>query len=151
VFVDEFGGEWEHESSYLGAALKLDCPAGKPLGQLVRTQSSPSITYRLMGWGSSRPWPPDPTAVNYAERCVCAECGSRLVGETVAELTKEVNEIHATTRSLEDTFRLRYLEQDPTPRKRASIAFRKTGPAKSAWTGPAASLARPAGGPCRPG
>ncbi|MGH3635673.1 MAG: hypothetical protein ACRDTS_16615 [Mycobacterium sp.] len=110
MFVDEFGDEWESEVAYIGAAVKLDCPAGKPVGQLVRT-GGPAITYRLLGWDRSRPWPPDPTSVNYAERCPCEVCGNRLVGETIDKLAQEVNEIHATTRSHIDTYVLRYLER----------------------------------------
>ena len=110
MYVDEFGYEWESEHSYLGAAVKLDCPAGQPISQLMRTATRPNITYLRPGWVSSRQWPPDATSVNYGEKCNCEECGGRLVGETVAKLKQQVDEIHATTKVHIDTYQLRYLE-----------------------------------------
>lgn len=56
------------------------------------------------------PWPPDPVSDVYGERCPCAVCVGRLVGDTVAAIQAEVAAQQGSMKVNEDTYWLRYLE-----------------------------------------
>jgi hypothetical protein len=112
-YIDEDGTRWEREVTYVGAGLKLACPApigGRTVSVLIRGGGD-EITYQVSEGAPRLPWPPDPTWTEYGERCGCETCAGRLVGATVDELRAEVDAITADPGALEDTYlRLRYLE-----------------------------------------
>jgi hypothetical protein len=103
----------EREVAYMGAALKLACPAsvgGRVVSTLYRTGGG-GIQYQVEGSGApGLPWPPDPTWTEYGERCRCETCAGRLVGAAVDELHAVMNGIHGDTAVNWDTYFLRYLE-----------------------------------------
>lgn len=114
AYVDEFGTEWEREVAYVGALLKLQCPApveGQVVSLLIRVGSG-NIEYQVAGSGASPlRWPPDPTWTEYGERCHCGTCAGRLVGASIDELRADMVAMNAVVTSNEDTYRkLRYLE-----------------------------------------
>jgi hypothetical protein len=112
VYVDEFGDVWEREVSYVGAGLKLACPApigGRIVSLLIRAFRD-EIEYQVFPGAPGLPWPPDPTWIDYGEICNCETCAGRLVGATVEELRAEVDDISSDDTSNADTFFLRYLE-----------------------------------------
>jgi hypothetical protein len=99
-------------TAYAGAGLKLQCPApigGRVVSLLLRAGGN-AITYVVSQGVPGLPWPPDPTAVEYGERCQCATCEGRLVGATVEELRAKVDDMDSDYTTNEDTFFLRYLE-----------------------------------------
>lgn len=101
----------DREVQYVGAGLKLACPApvgGEIVSVLVRGGGD-AITYQIPG-GPRLPWPPDPTLTEYGEPCFCQTCAGRLVGAGVEELRMELAGIAADPAALEDTYELGYLE-----------------------------------------
>ncbi|WAJ43124.1 hypothetical protein OK015_18055 [Mycobacterium sp. Aquia_216] len=99
-------------TSYVGAGLKLECPApigGRTVSLLLRT-SGDEIRYVPSQGAPGVPWPPDPTQMDYGERCGCDTCEGRLVGATVEELRAYVDRMDSDYLMNEDTYFLRYLE-----------------------------------------
>jgi hypothetical protein len=100
----------DREVEYVGAGLKLECPA--PISEIVSVLfrgGGNAITYKVPG-SQRLPWPPDPTQVDYGEPCLCDVCGGRLVGATVEELRDEIAAISSNPAELENTYTLRYQE-----------------------------------------
>jgi hypothetical protein len=82
-------------TSYVGAGLKLQCPApigGRTVSLLLRT-SGHEIRYVASQGAPALPWPPDETLADYGERCGCDTCEGRLVGATVDELRAYVDKM----------------------------------------------------------
>jgi hypothetical protein len=111
-YVDEDGIEWESKISYVGVGLKLECPNGNYVSVIIGSAADgAALRYQVLA--TRHPalrWPPHPDSTEYGERCPCDDCVGRLVGDTVAAIRAEANEIQATTKSHEDTYTLRFLE-----------------------------------------
>ena len=99
-------------TAYVGAGLKLQCPAGigGSVVSLLLRSGGDEIRYVASNGAPALPWPPDPTSTEYGERCQCQTCEGRLVGATVEELRAKVNDMDSDYATNEDTFFLRYLE-----------------------------------------
>jgi hypothetical protein len=99
-------------TDFVGAGLKLRCPAGvggSIVSLLLRTGGD-EIRYVASADAPSLPWPPDPTLTEYGERCGCQTCEGRLVGATIDELRAKVDDMDSDYVMNEDTYFLRYLE-----------------------------------------
>jgi hypothetical protein len=109
-YIDEFGDKWDSKVAHFGVALKFECPNGKYVST-VTGLGSQGMSYQVLPTGHPPlPWPPDPHSTEYSERCRCDVCAGRLVGDTVAAIIAEADEIHATMKSNEDTYTLKFLE-----------------------------------------
>lgn len=100
-------------TAHLGVGLKLDCPNGKYVS-IVTGLGSPNLHYQVVTRAPDvhppLPWPPDPASAVYGERCPCAVCLGRLVGDTVAAIQVEADAQQNSMKVNQDTYQLRYLE-----------------------------------------
>lgn len=99
--------------AYVGIRLTLVCPApvgGRTVSTLIRVGED--INYQVEGSGvPEQPWPPDPPAVDYGERCSCPTCEGRLVGAPIEELRDVISALQADLAVNQDTYLdLRYIE-----------------------------------------
>jgi hypothetical protein len=100
-------------TAYVGVGLKLDCPNGKYVS-VITGMGSPNLHYQVLTRApdvhTPLAWPPIPGSADYGEQCPCDVCVGRLVGDTVAAIQAEANQIQGTMRVNQDTYQLRYLE-----------------------------------------
>jgi hypothetical protein len=108
-YVDEFGAKWDSKIAFYGVGLKLTCPNGEYVS-LLTGLGSQGMTYQVLpNVHPALPWPPYPNNIEYGERCGCDGCAGRLVGDTIAAILAEADEIQATMKVNQDTYPLRFL------------------------------------------